>query len=597
MSTELAEIDYLRELAGKLAAARHGEKGKLIQAATTVLSCSPQEVHRRLKNKVGVDSGRKTRSDKGTTSVPEAIARKAAGMVHVAQRANGKKTMAIRDTLPILNASGHGIADAETGEVMPIQVSDSTLARAMRLYNCHPEQLRQPTAHINQQSLHPNHVWQIDASVCVLFYLPKGGLAVMEAKEFYKNKPQNLRRIELARVIRYVVTDHYSGAFYVEYVLGAESAENLIQCFLNAIQKRGAGDLLHGVPLILMMDAGAANTSGLFKNLLERLGIEYIIHLPGNPRANGSVEKANDIIECKFEGRLSFFKVQDLAELNSRALLWRNAFHATAKHSRHRRTRNDMWLTIREEQLRLAPALELCRELVSTRPVEVTVRGNLTVSHSIKGYGSNDYSVRHIPDVLPKQKLTVVVNPYRAPCIDVLVRDIKDVETVYTVEPMQKTLAGFYADAPVIGEQYSSHADSPAEQARKQIRKQAYGVDTEREVDAKRKAKAPAYEGEINAFADVEQVQLPEYLPRRGTELGINIPTVELRPLNLIELAKRLQARMGDGWQPSHYQWLAQRYPDGAQECVIDSIVAELAGPNAAKKQALTLIQAGGKAC
>lgn len=597
MNAELGEIDYLRELAGKLATAKHGAKGELVKSAATLLNCSQQEVYRRLEQKAGYKAGRKTRTDKGTTSVPEEIARKAAGMVHVAMRANGKKTMAICDTLPILNASGHGITNSETGEVMPIQVSDSTLARAMRLYNCHPEQLRQPTAHINQQSLHPNHVWQIDASVCVLFYLPKGGLAVMEEKEFYKNKPQNLRRIEFARVIRYTVTDHYSGAFYVEYVLGAESAENLIQCFLNAIQKRGISDLLHGVPLILMMDAGAANTSGLFKNLLERLGIEYIIHLPGNPRANGSVEKANDIVECKFEGRLSFLKVQDLAELNTRALLWRNAFHATAIHTRHRRNRNDMWLTIREDQLRLAPSLELCRELVNTRPVEVTVRGNLTVSHAIKGYGSNDYSVRHIPDVRPKQKLNVVVNPYRAPSIDVLVLDSKDVETVYTVEPMQKTLAGFYADAPVIGEQYSSHADSAVEQARKQIRKQAYGVDTEREVDAKRKAKAPAYEGDINAFADVEQVQLPNYMPRKGTAMDITLPGVEFRPLNLVELAKRLSARLGDGWQPVHYQWLAQRYPDGAQEEQIDAIATELAGPSAALKQPLTLIQAGSKAC
>ena len=50
------------------------------------------------------------------------------------------------------------------------------------------------------QSLHPNHVWLIDASLCVLYYLQaegkRSGLQVMDADKFYKNKPKALERIE-----------------------------------------------------------------------------------------------------------------------------------------------------------------------------------------------------------------------------------------------------------------------------------------------------------------------------------------------------------------------------------------------------------------
>lgn len=594
---ELSELDYLRKLASNLASARHGTKGPMVDAAAEFLNCSPQEVYRRLE-RAGFKSGRKPRNDRGATSVPEELARKAAGMVNLATRANGKKTLAIKDALEILKADGHGTVDQETGEIKPIEVSPTTLSRAMRQYNCHPEQLRQPRACVQQRSLHPNHVWQIDASVCVLFYLPRGGLAVMDEKEFYKNKPQNVRRIENDRVIRYVVTDHFSGNFYLEYVTGAEDAANLTQCFLNAIQKRDQDDPMHGVPHILMMDKGSANLSGLFLNLLDRLGVRHIEHLPGNPRAKGQVEKTQDIVECKFEGRLQFYPVADLVELNALASKWRKVFNATSKHSRHGQSRNAMWLTIREDQLRISPPLDLCRDLVTTRPIEATVRPNLTISYSIKGYGSNEYDVRYLPGVMPKTKLQVVVNPYRAPAIDVLMQDEHGQEVAYTIEPKGKTDGAFFADAPVIGQSFQAQADSASDTARKDILKEAYGVETQLEADAKRKAKKPAFEGQLNVFADVEQTTVPSYIPKRGRDLGIDASRREIAPLNHVDAAKQLKARLGDAWTADRFKWLAQRFPEGVPQDQIDSIVAELSGPAADRKQPLRVIRAaGGEAC
>ena len=45
-------------------------------------------------------------------------------------------------------------------------------------------------------------------------------------------------------------------------------------------------------------------------------------------------------------------------------------YNATARHSRHSMTRYGAWSRIREEQLRIAPPLDVCRELARTAPIE-----------------------------------------------------------------------------------------------------------------------------------------------------------------------------------------------------------------------------------
>jgi hypothetical protein len=178
----------------------------------------------------------------------------------------------------------------------------------------------------------------------------------MRSSVFYKNKPANLKRIENDRVWRYVVTDHYSGAVWVHYVFGAESALNISESFIAAIQPSGDERRpVHGVPRIVMMDMGSANTSAVFLNLLKRLQVEPIAHAPENARATGQVEKAQDLVERSFESGLRFQPVASLDELNAQAAVWMTWFNGTQRHTRHGHTRYAMWATIRDEQLRLAP--------------------------------------------------------------------------------------------------------------------------------------------------------------------------------------------------------------------------------------------------
>ncbi len=548
----LAELDYLRQIAAELTEAGHGKRGLIIKRACEYLTISNAELYRRLAN-VGFTSGRKTRSDKGNTVVSTEAAELVGGLVINAMSKTGKKRMSIKQALEVAQDNGKAPA-----------VSAATISRIMKQNMCHPAQLTAPTAHIRQRSLHPNHVWQIDASICVVFYLKhKVGLHVMDEREFYKNKPANLKKIEKDRVIRYVQTDHTSGSVYHEYFWRSENVENLTNFFFSCIQKRSPKEPMHGVPFILYVDRGTANTSGMFKNLMARLGVEFIAHDTNNSRAKGSVEQGNNLIETNFESLLSYHKVDSIEELNAFANEWRIMFNETKTHSRTKRTRNQVWNMVRPEQLRIAPHIELCRELVTTMPITRTVRGDLTVQHTIKGYGEKFYSVKHIPSIYVGAKVDVVVNPYRAPDIDVLTTNEHGEQVIYTCAPDQLDIFGQLEDAPVIGQEIRSMPNSKVDDARNRIMKQAYNATTQVEVDKAIKNRTPAYQGQIDVTKIITKHDVPDYLPRAGQQMDIQTQKNQLPPRNYIQAAREIRGFVGDAWTAEHMQMLKTTYPDG----------------------------------
>lgn len=585
MKADLGELDLLRDLATRLGAAPHGGRTALVDKAAQTLCVSRQEVYRRLKD-VGFDSGRKRRADRGSSIVTKEVAMQAAALVQGARRKTGKRTMPLTETLEILRENGRGSVDAETGEVR-LPESTATLSRAMRRHGCHPAMLQQGKPHTHMQSLHPNHVWQVDASMCVIFYLPKQGLQIMPEGVFYKNKPLNIERVSQERVWRYVVTDHYSGTLYVRYVQTAgETSENLAETFLQAIQKREQNDPMHGVPNNLMMDLGSANTSHLFLNLLKNLGVTPLVHKPGNSRAKGQVEQAQQLVETQFEGRLSFMRIETVEQLQAAADRWRCHYNAWAVHSRTKQTRNAIWLTIAEDQLRIAPSMELCRELVTTRPVDATVRADMSITHSVKGFGRQTYDLRYLDGLVPGMKVSVVVNPYKAPAVDVAVKDERGDETIWTIEPVQMTEAGFRADAAIWGQEHKALPETVADKRTKEI--EAAGV------VAGRKTGVAPYGLDIEA--DINAAPAPAYIPRRGRDLGLDASRREIPPLSHVEAAKLLKARLGQEWNADHYAWIVQRYPDGVPADQIEEIATRLAAPETPAGAVLKLV-AGGTAC
>ena len=139
----------------------------------------------------------------------------------------------------------------------------------------------------------------------------------------YKNKPANVIKVINESLWRYVVTDHTSGWNYSTYVTGGENATNLVDVLIDAMHRR-EGEAMFGVPLMVMLDPGSANTSAIFKNLCKALRIHVQINKPKNPRAKGQVEKGQDITERDFESTLRLLPADKVDSLR-RSMRWWHA--------------------------------------------------------------------------------------------------------------------------------------------------------------------------------------------------------------------------------------------------------------------------------
>lgn len=585
-----AQIDALLAAHRAAEGAGHGQKAAIYRRTAESLGMSLSTLHRHLGS-IALRNPRKRRIDAGGCTLDRAEAELIAATIAESARKNGKRLYSVADAVDVLRANGMlraEFVDTATGEVRPLSLS--AIRTGMRRHGLHPDQINAPAPAVQLASLHPNHVWQIDASLCVLYYLNNGmhrgkgqresGLQVMAQEVFYKNKPKNLARIAADRVWSYEITDHATGWIYVEYVLGAESGQNLQSVLINAMQERSAGqdgvpgDVLHGVPDILFMDPGSANTASSTRNLCRALGIRMIAHAPGNARATGQVENARNIIERKFEAALKFQTVDSLEEINRLAAKWRAHFNATAVHSRHGKTRTAYWLSITAAQLIKAPSVEVCRELAVADPEKRKVNPFLRIS-----FRGAEYDVSSVPGVQVGENLLVTRNPWRADAAQIVLIDEAGRDVFHVVPRVEKTEAGFAVDAPVIGESYRRHADTPAQQTAARLEQIITGTENVEDAAEARKAIAKGrtlpFGGRLDPFKHIDDADMPTFLPKRGTAHGLNKPRVIEPPLSHTEAAMTLKARL-PGWSAAHYQHIVQLYPEGVPAEAVDHLHADL---------------------
>lgn len=561
----------LAKWAARIEGAKHGETEAEIQAACAETGLARATLLRKIQP-YRTPKARKTRKDKGTNQLTaKELELISAAWLHT-RRKNNKTMATLERLLKILRANGYIKAEfinEATGEVRPY--SHTSIERALRNANLHPDQLLRPTPVTQMRSLHPNYCWQLDPSLCVLYYLKESGkgngLCIMEEGEFYKNKPENIAKVEPQRVWRYVITDHASGAIYVEYVYGGETAENVSQCFINAIQPKAHPDEpFYGVPKKLMFDRGTANKSHLFTHVTHWLGVESIIPKQGNARAKGQVEKGNDIVERQFESGLRFLNVSGLDELNKLAHQWMRHFNGTEIHSRHKTTRYRAWSRIRPGELIEPPSREICRELMVSQLAERLVTDKLEIT-----FENRRYDVSGVPDVQIGEKIKLGKNPYRPECVQVECREIieeegKQRERLYWVvlEPVETDEYGFRRDAALIGEEYKAHRRTAFEINRDKVDQLAYAVDNEDDLKRAKKANKPLFDGEIDPYKHITDSVPTMYIPKRGQEheLTTNARRVERKPVDLVKAAKEFKAKF-EFWDGDYYKRMAKRYAQG----------------------------------
>ena len=572
LTEKLAAVSRHAETLGR------GEKTAYLKRQAEELGISAATLYRRLEA-VAVKPSRKRRSDAGQTGLPLAEAKLISAVLMEAMRRNGKRLMTVGRAVEMLRANGQIEAcriDTDTGEVLPL--SESTIVRALREYRLHPDQLLQPAPVNRMKSEHPNHCWQIDPSLCVLYYLPRhgddSGLRVMKQEEFYKNKPKNVERIENDRVWRYTGTDHASGTIIARYYFGGETSANLCDFFIYMMQAKAdvLKDPFRGVPRMVMLDPGSANTSAAFKNLCKSLDVHVQINKPGNPRAKGQVEKGNDIVETAFESGLRFTEVSDIDRLNVLAERWMRYYNGTQIHSRHGLTRYQAWNKIKAEQLILPPPADYCRELAVSAPKEAKVSSDLEIR-----FNGRYYSVKEIPHVLVGQKLMVAKNPWEAEGARIATYDAEGNEIWQAVPQVVFDEMGFRADAAVIGKEYKGQAETAAQQHAKELDKLAMQADTLEAAAAKRKGKAVPFGGQIDPYKHQEDTLAASntlYMPKRGQQMEYNRMEVREQILSKVELAKLLKPRIeaaGGNWNTA-VKILMREFPDGAPSSETEAV-------------------------
>jgi hypothetical protein len=566
------------DLAERMRAAPHGDRGRLVDDAAAAHGLSRQTVYRRLETYGGWTSGR-TRA--GKSALDDATLKEVAAIYREGQRENRKQVMTVDVACSIAAASGR-----------EIPVSNAQVARLMRGARLDRRSQDQARHYGTMRSPHPNFAHQVDPSLCLVYYAG-GKQRIIRESEFYSNKLDKVAEIKL-KCWRYVLTDHASSTIWVRYFAAKGESQALLFEFLTWCWTRQDGRTAHGVPRRLVMDPGSANTGRGILRLLEALDCEPIVHRPEQPHVKGQVEGAQNIVERHFESRLRFEPIEDVDQLNAAALAWAEAYNSNTLpriDSRLRRAgappavRSELWLRIRPEQLRECPPRAVCARLLEGKPEERIVSQQTRIGYRHPAaphtyqYDLSGCDGVHRGDRVQVSPLLVPLDG--SPCaIRVRWTALDGSEQVWRLAPIVALDEfGQPLSAPEWGE-YDGREKHAAERQADELARIAYPEQTDGEPDkqeARRKARrnqVTPLGGTLDAVSHLHQVERPTYLPRTGTEIRTDVPEDRREPVSLTRAEMRLARAWGRPISDAEHAWLAQRWPAAVPADDLDRLLA-----------------------
>lgn len=555
------------------------ERSSIIAEMCRLFGFCKDSAYRALKEN-GWESNRKKRSDAGTSSISNENLSTVAALLQNSVRKNGKKTMSVENARSVLLQNG-----------FDIPIGSRQLGAILKSRTLSTESTAKPSPHQRMRTEYPNQVHFADPSVALMYFAPNGRQKFLRDDEVYKNKPF-LEGRENLKCWRYVLTDHYSGTICVRYYAAAgENSANMYDFLLYAWgTKKDPLYNFHGLPELLIWDCGSANISKPVSNALKALRVETKPHLPGNPRAKGQVEKANDIVERQFESLLRLEPVSSIEELNDAAERWCAAFNANMlegrdtrilRHGRKVGSRTQLWNRIEASQLRELPDEEICRQIFTTGVQVRTVGGDLAISFvHPKRKAATRYSLSHLPDILVGKTVNVQPVLVGDDALALVSYENAQREIVsFEVKPIEYNDAGFDINAPVFGQEYKSEPDTLVERNVKELVELA-ASDGKSDVPFTK-----VTDGQGFKTHSLIHAENPWFKPQTGKQIEVAAGTVEVHDIliSAVEMAKRFKARAGflpDGFIAS----LKKEYPDGVPAQLADDLVAEYTGgANAAR--------------
>jgi len=532
---------WQEDLAAALRGANPRERKAILAKYRDRTGFSDQHLYR-VAAEHGFTSGRRGRSDRGVlkTGLTDEQIELVAGLMYETGRENKGPIMPVERAIQLAEMNGY----LGCGQVTP-----GAMNRILRERQMSKAHMKAPAPHTPMQSLHPNHVHVFDVSVCIQYYLKNGKLGIMDEKVFYKNKPENFAKIK-ERILRYVITDHFSGAFRARYYnTSGESAENLWH-FLKWAWGTQCHEKLpfRGVPFILLMDTGAANKSHAILNFLERLEVEVPRGLPYNPRRQGSVETTHTIIEQWFESGLRIEPGTEIEQINVWLWDWMAWHQAFKNHSRLKMPRTPAWLWIKEEQFRELPEEAILQEIYVGKEETRKVSGAYAIS-----FDGKEYNLKHVPGICVDATVRVVRKLYKRPLIDVEWQGV-----LYEAGPIEMLPAvrgGFRADAAVIGQSYKAQPETQTQKALKRFDNMAYGED--------RKKDAAPFAG-LHVYGGLADRIGVEFIAKRGTPIAVDRAAIMDTHISVDELIRRA-VRQAGRITPDTNQFLRARYEAGIE--------------------------------
>ena len=570
----LQELFSLRDA---IAAAPHGAATQLVHNFANLIGKNPNTVYSWLRQHAGYAAGRKKRSDAGSTTLPEETLHFIAAAKREGMRANGKATLPTAVAMNIAHTNG-----------IEINVSESRINALMRAHRLDQKAQAAARNHITLRSLHPNHLHQIDPSLCLIYYAPGGGQRIMRDEEFYKNKPAALNKIKL-KVWRYVRYDHASGTVDVRYFEAAGENQHSLFEFLLYTWGRQPDRLSHGVPSMLLWDKGSANTSFAIKNLLDALGVDHQTHATGHSWAKGGVEQGNNLVETHFESRLRFEPVDSVAQLNASAAQWVRDYNANAiqhvdcrlvRASGTPLVRDDLWQLILRTPGALVqmPERDVCKWFMTAQEQTRVVR-DLRVSFAHPELGRvGSYDLRPWAEFLGNgQKVATTPMLLQDASLRISVERLGQEPLIVMVKPdTEFDDYGRPESAPVVGQEFARAPETAAEKAARSLSAVAWGEGTTVEGAEQLRAKQARPFAHLNdgkglvAHSHLGKTDLPtRVLPKAGdvqtdvvTALKAQVQKVQVM-FTVPEAVRSIKDRLGDSAPADLYSQIKGAFPGG----------------------------------
>lgn len=568
------------------APASGGERTRLVRDWAAHHHRHPGTVHRWLVEHAGYDSGRKRRADAGTTRMPTESLEFIAASSQQSVRANGIATKPLCVAMNIAHQNG-----------LTVNVSASRVASLLRAQRLDVKTQAQARNHQRLRSLHPNHVHQIDPSLCLVYYLG-GRQHIMDAVQFNKNKPASLDKVRL-KVWRYTRYDHASRTIDVRYFEAAGENQASLFEFLLWTWGRQDGRVSYGVPKLLLWDKGSAMTSHAICRLLDALGVEHRTHATGHAWAKGGVENANWIVERHFESRLRDEPVDSVQQLNASAAAWVRDYNANAMphidarvlcDDGQQRVRDDMFALIAQYPGALVelPGREACAWFMRGKDEVRTIRdGRISFAHPQTGK-SELYSLQPwARDFANGQKVTVSPLLLGDALLRVQLERLGQDPLHVDVAPVRDFDAfGRPLDSAVLGLEYKAAPHTAAQEAAKRIAAATYGAGTSLDEAERLKGKNQRPFQHLNdgrgvvAHSHLGQADLPTRLLPSAQELR----TAQLQQLrsqhaqqqlNHVQIAKALVGK-GVAMDATKAALVRQWYPDGMPDGELDALAQRL---------------------